>query len=134
MSPRILYIEDNLDNLILVRRVLGAAGFEVLEATTAEEGIALAKQAAPDLILMDINMPKMDGLAATVHLRQLPELQHTPIIALTADVMRGVVEKTQAAGCDGYIAKPIDVDRFPKQISTLLENKRTSSGGISSTK
>jgi two-component system cell cycle response regulator DivK len=129
MPPRILYIEDNLDNLILVRRILRAAGFELLEATNAEDGITLAVQQQPDLILMDINMPKMDGLAATAHMRQLPELKDIPIVALTADVMRGVVEKTQAAGCDGYIAKPIDVDRFPKQIHALLEAKRTPSMG-----
>ena len=124
MAPRVLYIEDSKDNLVLVRRILRAAGFELLEATSAREGIAVAEQQIPDLILMDINMPEMDGLTATVHLRQNPALSHIPIIALTANLMRNVLDQAMEAGCDGYIAKPITVDDLPKQIMSYLENGR----------
>ena len=122
MSPRVLYIEDNIDNLILVRRVLQAAGFELIEATSAKEGISKAEQHLPELILMDINMPEMDGLAATTHLRDIPELRHVPIVALTANVMRDVLDAALAAGCDGFIAKPINIDQLPKQIMDFLNN------------
>jgi two-component system cell cycle response regulator DivK len=125
MTPRVLYIEDSIDNLVLVRRILRAAGFELLEATSAREGIAVAEQQIPDLILMDINMPEMDGLAATMQLRQNPALSHVPIIALTANLMRNVLNQALEAGCDGFIAKPITVDDLPKQIMSHLENGRT---------
>jgi two-component system cell cycle response regulator DivK len=124
MVPRVLYIEDSMDNLVLVRRILRAAGFELLEATSAREGIAVAEQQIPDLILMDINMPEMDGLTATAHLRQNPALSHIPIVALTANLMRNVLDRALEAGCDGYIAKPITVDDLPKQIMSYLENGR----------
>jgi len=124
MAQRILYIEDNLDNMVLVKRILLAEGYDVFEARTAKEGIRLAEQVAPDLILMDINMPDMDGLTATSYLRELPSLHLTPIVALTANVMRGVLEQSLAAGCNGYISKPIDVDRFPDQISSFLRSKQ----------
>ena len=124
MVPRVLYIEDSIDNLVLVRRILRAAGFELLEATSAREGIAIAEQQIPDLILMDINMPEMDGLTATTHLRQNPALSHIPIVALTANLMRNVLDQALEAGCDGYIAKPITVDDLPKQIMSYLENGR----------
>jgi two-component system cell cycle response regulator DivK len=125
MVPRVLYIEDSIDNLVLVRRILRATGFELLEATSAREGIAVAEQEIPDLILMDINMPEMDGLTATMQLRQNPALNHVPIIALTANLMRNVLTEALEAGCDGYIAKPITVDDLPKQIMSYLENGRT---------
>jgi CheY-like chemotaxis protein len=124
MAPCVLYVEDSIDNLVLVRRILRAAGFELLEATSAKEGIAMAEQHIPDLILMDINMPEMDGLAATIHLRQNPALNHVPIIALTANLMRNVLDQALTAGCDGYIAKPITVDDLPKQIMSYLNNGR----------
>lgn len=125
MASRVLYIEDNKDNLVLVRRILRAAGYEMLEAMSAQEGLQIAEQQVPDLILIDINMPDMDGLAATGHLRRIPALAHVPIVALTANVMRGMLEQTQAAGCDGYIAKPIEVDRFPGLIEGFLKNGRS---------
>ena len=124
MSPRVLYVEDSIDNLVLVRRVLRAAGFELLEATSAKAGIDIAEKHMPDLILMDINMPEMDGLQATIQLRQNPKLDHIPIIALTANLMHNVLEHALAAGCDGYIAKPITVDDLPKQITSYLSNGR----------
>ncbi len=120
MPPLVLYIEDDRDNMVLVRRILRAAGFELLEAPTAMEGITLAEQHMPDVILMDINLPEMDGLTATKHLRQNPQLQHIPIIALTANVMHDVIQKAMAVGCDGYIAKPIQVDSLTDEILKYL--------------
>jgi two-component system cell cycle response regulator DivK len=122
MSPRVLYVEDNIDNLVLVRRVLRAAGFELLEATSAEEGIGMAEKYLPDLILMDINMPEMDGLTATMRLRENPALRGVPIVALTANVMRSVLDQVMASGCDGYIVKPIQVDTFSDQILGFLKD------------
>lgn len=124
MVPRILYIEDNFENRMLVKRVLMAEGFEVIEAENAEIGIDLALEYLPDLILMDISMPHVDGLMATRHLRSLSELDHIPIIAVTANVMKGDREETLQAGCDGYIPKPIDIDRFPEQVMEYLRNGR----------
>ena len=118
--PTILYIEDDPNNRILIRRVLSAEGFDVVEAEDAPEGIELALTTHPDLILMDINLPDMDGYEATARLRTLDELRGVPIIALTANVMKGDREKTLAAGCSGYIQKPIDVDRLPVQLSAFL--------------
>lgn len=109
---------------MLVKRVLMAEGFEVIEAENAEIGIDLALEYLPDLILMDISMPHVDGLMATRHLRSLPELNHIPIIAVTANVMKGDREETLQAGCDGYIPKPIDIDRFPEQVMEYLRNGR----------
>jgi two-component system cell cycle response regulator DivK len=122
MAPRILYIEDNLDNMILVRRILQAEGLDVLEATSAHDGLALAEQHLPDLILMDINMPDMNGLDATRYLRHKPEFDQIPIVALTANIMRDVLEQALEAGCNGYIPKPIDVDDFADQIFYYLDN------------
>lgn len=124
MVPRVLYIEDNKDNLILVRRILKAEGFDLLEATSAKQGIAMAEQQIPDLILMDVNMPEMDGLSATKHLRQLPALQNIPIVALSANVMPEVLDEMLSAGCDGYITKPVSVDTLPEQVLHFLKNGR----------
>lgn len=120
MGPRILYIEDNLDNRILVRRILLAEGFDYEEADNAFDGIEMAVNNPPDLILMDINMPHMSGLAATQQLREMPQLDHTPIVALTANAMRHELEQTLQAGCDGVIIKPIDIDTFVSQIMEYL--------------
>lgn len=119
--PKILYIEDDANNRLLVRRILLAADFEVTEAANAPEGIDLATKNPPDLILMDINMPGMDGLTATKQIRSIPALTNIPIIALTANVMQGDKEKTLNAGCDGYIGKPIDVDKFPDLVASYLK-------------
>lgn len=116
----ILYIEDNPDNRLLVRRVLEAEGYRVLEAEHASGGIELAEAEHPDLILMDINLPDMDGFEATVRLRELEGFQDVPILALTANVMKGDRERTLQAGCSGYIKKPIDVDQLPVDIAAYL--------------
>jgi CheY-like chemotaxis protein len=122
MKPCILYIEDNFENRTLVERILKAEGFEYLGAESAEEGIQLALQHRPDIILMDINMPEVSGLAATQRIRALPEIAQTPVVALTANAMRHELEQTLQAGCDGYIIKPIDIDNFPNQILQFLRS------------
>ncbi len=123
--PCVLYIEDNKDNRALVRRVLLAEDFEVLLADSAEEGIRVALERQPDLILMDVNMPGMDGHTATKLIRALDAMRSIPIVALTANVMRGDREKAIGAGMDGYIQKPIDVDRFPNEIRRYLNVERS---------
>jgi two-component system cell cycle response regulator DivK len=118
---KILYIEDNLANRVLVLRILMAEGHTVLEAEDGAQGIAVAREQQPDLILVDINMPDMDGYEVTGRLRQMSGLAHVPIVALTANVLRGDRERSLAAGCDGYIQKPLDVDLLPSQIETFLQ-------------
>jgi two-component system cell cycle response regulator DivK len=119
-SPTILYAEDNFENRLLVRRLLESEGYKVVEAERAMDAIELAKKVVPDLILVDINMPDMDGYTLTTTLRASPEFAITPIIALTANVTKGTYEKTIQAGCSGYIEKPIDIDRFLAEISRYL--------------
>ncbi len=121
---KILYVEDNRANRLLVKRVLEAAGHTVLEAVDGLEGIRVAQETIPDLILMDINIPGMDGYETTTKLKGIPELKNIPIIALTARVMAGDREMALTAGCDGYIPKPIDVDLLPSQVSEFLGGKR----------
>jgi two-component system cell cycle response regulator DivK len=121
MSKRILYIEDNTDNRLLIRRVLQAEGYEIIEAVDGRSGLQQAAEARPDLILMDINLPEIDGYELTARLKQVSSLNRIPIIAVTANVMKGDREKTLAAGCDGYIQKPIDIDLLPGQIERFLK-------------
>ncbi len=118
--PTILYVEDNPDNRLLVRRILMVEGFRIVEAESATRALEVIQDLTPDLILMDINMPDMDGYTLTAQLKQIPHLQGIPIIALTANVMRGDKERTLDAGCDGYIQKPIDVDALPREINAYL--------------
>jgi two-component system cell cycle response regulator DivK len=121
-TPSILYIEDNRENRLLVRRVLEAEGYRVIEAANAHTGFEQAVAQRPDLILMDINLPEVDGYTTTARIKSTPGLEAVKVIALTANVMRGDREKTLAAGCDGYIQKPIDVDQLPRQIARFLES------------
>lgn len=123
-SQKILYVEDNVDNRVLVRRILMAEGYRVLEAQDAREALQVVQQQKPDLILMDINMPEIDGYTLTARLKGMTGLGSVPIIALTANVMRGDRERSLDAGCDGYIQKPIDVDQLPVQIKRFLNAKR----------
>jgi two-component system cell cycle response regulator DivK len=120
-NPTILYVEDNPDNRMLVRRILMVEDFRVVEAENPQKALEVAKTLRPDLILMDINLPDMDGLTLTAHLREYPNLDGVPIIALTANVMRGDRERTLEAGCDGYIQKPVDVDLLPEQIRKFIQ-------------
>ncbi|HRF98915.1 MAG: response regulator [bacterium] len=117
---RILYIEDDSNNRMLVRRILMAEGIMVEEAGNAIQGIEMALNNPPDLILMDMSMPGMDGLTATTKIRNTANISHIPIVALTANVMEGDRERSLNAGCDGYIGKPIDVDTFVEQVIQFL--------------
>ncbi len=122
---RILYVEDNIGNRMLVRRVLEAEGFSVVDATDGLTGLEMAKQMQPDLILLDINLPEIDGYDLAKRFRDTPGLQQVPILAVTANVMQGDRERTLKAGCDGYIQKPIDVDRLPEQVKAALQRTCT---------
>jgi len=123
MDEKILYIEDNPGNRMLVRRILMVEDYNVIEAEDGRTGIELALREKPELILMDMNLPEVDGYELTKQIRAIPELKGIPIIAMTANVMLGDKEKTLEAGCDGYIPKPIDVDELPRQIRKFLDAK-----------
>jgi signal transduction histidine kinase len=123
-KPRILYIEDDPVARLLVQRVLAANGYGMLEAEDGLSGIETARLQRPDLILMDLNIPNMDGYAATTRLKSLPETRDIPIIALTANVMQGDRQRSLAAGCDGYLPKPVDIDLLPGQVAAFLKGKR----------
>jgi two-component system cell cycle response regulator DivK len=118
----ILYVEDNEGNRLLVKRVLEAEGYAVLEAEDGPAGLEVVRQSLPDLVLLDINLPEVDGYEMVGRLRSAPGMADVPIIALTANVMKGDRERTLDAGCDGYIQKPIDVDNLPEQIATFLSS------------
>lgn len=120
-SPKILVVEDNQDNREMVVKVLKFNGYQVVEAVDGEEAIEKARTEYPDLILLDIFLPKMDGYEATRRLKGDTSLRNIPIIALTAHAMKGSMEEALAAGCDGYISKPIDVRELPKQIQHFLK-------------
>lgn len=125
MRKKLLYVEDNPESRLLVRRILESHGFEVIEAVDGLEAIRQAPQVQPDLILMDINIPGMDGFEVTTRLKSIPALQNVPIVALTASaVMEGDRERTLVAGCDGYLQKPVDVDLLPRQIAEFMAGKR----------
>jgi two-component system cell cycle response regulator DivK len=104
---RVLYVEDNEQNMRLVRKILVHAGYEVLEAIDGYSGLEAAERERPDLILMDVNLPDIDGLEVTARLKRLPTLAHIPVVALTANAMVGDREKALEAGCDGYLPKPV---------------------------
>ena len=106
MSTRILVVEDQADNLRILRDLLSSVGYEILEAVTGDEGVTLATSQHPDLILMDIQLPGMDGYEATRRIKADPALKSIPIIAVTSYALSGDEQKARAAGCDGYIAKP----------------------------
>ena len=118
----ILYVEDNPENRLLVRRILQAEGYQVIEAEHAHQALKIIEGLHPDLVLMDINMPDMDGFTLTAKFKEMPHLKDVPIVALTANVMRGDKERTLDAGCDGYIQKPIDVDALPLQLAVYLKH------------
>jgi len=124
MALNILVVEDHPLNLQLVRDLLEAEGYAVLHAGTAEEGLAIARKRLPALILMDISLPGMDGLAATRILKADPATQHIPVVALTAHAMKGDAERAFAGGADGYLTKPIDTRAFPRAIAELLHKAR----------
>ncbi|MBL8089907.1 MAG: response regulator [Anaerolineales bacterium] len=116
----VLYVEDNPDNRNLIRRVLSADGYDMIEAAKAEQAFEKLENEKIDLILMDINMPDMDGYTLTAKIKQIEKFSKIPIIAVTANVMRGDREKSLEAGCDGYIQKPIDIDTLTQQIERFI--------------
>jgi two-component system, cell cycle response regulator DivK len=118
----VLIVEDNPTNMSLAVFLLQSAGHTVLSATDAEAGLALARERHPSLILMDIQLPGMDGLAATAQLKQDDATRAIPVIALTALAMKGDEERIRAAGCDGYIAKPMRYREFLATIAAQLSD------------
>ncbi len=117
---RVLIIEDNPANMKLADVLLRSVGHTVLQATDAEAGLTLARAEQPDLILMDIQLPGMDGLEATGLLKAEPTTRAIPVIALTALAMKGDEERIRAAGCDGYVAKPIRIQEFLSLVAAHL--------------
>lgn len=119
-SPKILIIEDNLLNLELATDLLEAHGFQVAAAQTAEEGLRLAREQLPDLVLMDFALPGMDGLSATRHLKAHPATRHLTVVGLTAHAMKGDETVAREAGCDGYLTKPINTRTFIDTITGFI--------------
>ena len=117
----ILYVEDNIDNRTLVRRILLSEDYNLIEAVNAAECLKVLENTKPDLILMDINMPDMDGYTLTARIRAMPNMGIVPIVALTANVMKGDRERSLEAGCDGYIQKPIDIDTIADQVDRFMK-------------
>ena len=122
MSKRILVIEDTEDNRRILRDLLTNAGFELIEAVDGEKGVAAALDSKPDLILMDIQLPVIDGYEATRRIKANPTTQHIPIIAVTSYAMSGDEMKAREAGCDGYVAKPFSPRQILATIRGLLSH------------
>ncbi len=116
----ILYVEDNPDNRSLIRRVLEAEDYAIVEAVNASQALEKLEGGNIDLVLMDINMPDMDGYTLTAKIKAISKFSKIPIVAVTANVMRGDREKSLGAGCDGYIQKPIDIDTLSQQIERFI--------------
>lgn len=121
-QARILIVEDNADNRTLIKDLLGAMEYTVIEATDGVEGFEKALDQIPDLILMDLSLPRKDGWTATRELKAHPDVSHIPIIALTAHAMVGDRERALEAGCDDYVSKPINLNELLEKIQQLLIN------------
>ena len=122
---KILYVEDNDDNIYMLTRRLGRKGFEVIVATDGATGVEMAQKEAPSLVLMDLNLPVMDGWEATRRLKAAPETESIPVIALSAFAMASDREKALEAGCDDYVSKPIDFKSLFSKIETILSGRST---------
>src|SRR6266487_328570 len=120
MSKRILVIEDTEDNRQIIRDLLSSVGYELIEAVDGAEGVAMAQSEHPDLILMDIQLPEIDGYEATRRIRAIPELARVPIIAVTSYALSGDEAKTREAGCDGYVAKPFSPRQLLAKVREFL--------------
>jgi len=120
MAKRILIVEDNADNRILITDVLASLNYEVVVAEDGEQGVQLAAAYLPDLILMDLSLPKKDGWSVAREIKDDDGLAHIPIIALTAHAMVGDREKALQAGCDDYISKPIDLRELTSKLTAFL--------------
>jgi signal transduction histidine kinase/CheY-like chemotaxis protein len=121
---KILHVEDNRENRMLVRAVLEAEGYTVIDAEDGLSGIEAAIREEPALILLDVNLPSVDGYEVVAIIKSFPAFATTPVIAVTAYAMEGDRQRTLVAGCDGYIQKPIDVDAFPRQVAEFMQGKR----------
>lgn len=124
MSARILIVEDNPQNMRLLEMVLRAKNYTLLKATDGEEALAMAIREHPDLIIMDIQLPKMNGLEVTRKLRETPAFSHTPIIAITAYAMKGDREMVIESGCNAYLSKPINTRELPEMIAEMLRQQQ----------
>jgi two-component system cell cycle response regulator DivK len=130
----VLVVEDNDKNLKLMRDLLRLRGYQVLEGRTAEQGLRLAAERTPDIVLMDIQLPDMDGISALKRLRTNPATAAIPVVALTAFAMKDDRERFLAAGFDGYLPKPIDIRALPDQVRAFIERGRQTpaSGSVAS--
>ena len=124
MSRTILIIEDNAQNLYLTTFLLEKSGFDVVPARTGREGLAVIGRILPDLIILDIQLPEMDGYAVARELRKNPALERVPIVAVTSYAMLGDKERALEAGCSGYIEKPIDPETFKDEIERHLSSSQ----------
>ncbi|HZZ22553.1 MAG TPA: response regulator [Roseiarcus sp.] len=121
MSKTILVVEDQEDNRQILRDLLGSAGFRMIEAHDGEQALTVARSERPNLILMDIQLPILDGYEATRSIKRDPELMHIPVIAVTSYALSGDEERARAAGCDGYVAKPYSPRHLLAKIGQFLE-------------
>ncbi|HEX5327352.1 MAG TPA: response regulator [Acetobacteraceae bacterium] len=121
MGKRILVVEDTEDNRRIIRDLLTSFGYELIEARDGAEGVAMAQSHRPDLILMDIQLPVMDGYEATRRIRAHPDLKHIPVIAVTSYALSGDEAKARAAGCDAYIAKPFSPRQLLAKVREFLD-------------
>ena len=117
---KILYVEDNDDNVYVVRNRLTRDGYKVLIATDGEQAVAMAADEQPDLVLMDLSLPVLDGWEATRRIKAAPQSRHIPVVALTAHAMAGDREKAMAAGCDDFDTKPLELKRLLEKIRALM--------------
>jgi CheY-like chemotaxis protein len=118
---KILYVEDNEDNIFMLKNRLARAGYTVIIATDGAQGVAMAASERPDMVLMDLSLPVLDGWEATRQIKAAPETRHIPVIALTAHAMAGDREKALSAGCDDFDTKPIELPRLLGKIKALAE-------------
>jgi len=120
---KILYVEDNEDNVYVLKSRLGRAGYTVLIAADGAQGVTMAAAEQPNLILMDLSLPVLDGWEATRRIKAAPETRHIPVIALTAHAMSGDREKAIAAGCDDFDTKPVEMSRLLDKIEALVKRQ-----------
>ncbi len=125
-KPKVLIVEDNFDNLELVRFLLERSGYQVLSAINGREGVEIAQREQPDLIIMDLSLPEMDGWEATSRLKADQATRHIPILALTAHTLPRDRKRALDAGCDGYLSKPIRIAAFERQVAFLVNRARNS--------
>ena len=124
MPEKILIVEDDPKNRKVLAMALRRSGYTLLEAADGEEALETAVRDKPDLIIMDVQLPRMSGLEATRKLRQLPDFNHVPIIGVTAYAMKGDRDKVIEAGCDAYMSKPIDIRELPRVVAEMLSQRQ----------